>query len=191
MVTTKKHICHFLYCLWQTYIWSSNILSSPTRQHLLCIIESYRFHGAGHFLPVSLHSIGRCMLSEYQIAFLTSWCPCHYTISEIPSKYLWCVCARAKSLQFCPTLCDSVDYSLLASSGHGILQARILGWVAMLSFRIFLTQGSNLHSLWLLHCGWILHYWASGEVQILVVPLIYSFLFVKRGWHESNIEDYL
>ena len=38
---------------------------------------------------------------------------------------------RAKSLQLCPTLCDPVDCSLLGSSVHGVLQARILEWVAM------------------------------------------------------------
>ena len=33
--------------------------------------------------------------------------------------------------QSCPTLCDPVDYSPPGSSVHGILQARILEWVAM------------------------------------------------------------
>ena len=33
--------------------------------------------------------------------------------------------------QPCPTLCDSVDYSIPDSSVHGILQARILEWVAI------------------------------------------------------------
>ncbi|KAB0378776.1 hypothetical protein FD755_010354 [Muntiacus reevesi] len=36
---------------------------------------------------------------------------------------------QAKALQWCPTLCDSVDCSLPSSSVHGILQARILGRV--------------------------------------------------------------
>ena len=31
--------------------------------------------------------------------------------------------------QSCPTLCDPMDCSLLGSSVHGILQARILEWV--------------------------------------------------------------
>ena len=31
-----------------------------------------------------------------------------------------------------PTLCDSMDYSPPGSSVHGILQARILKWVALL-----------------------------------------------------------
>ena len=36
----------------------------------------------------------------------------------------------AKLLQFCPSLCDSVDCSPPGSSDHGILQTRILKWVA-------------------------------------------------------------
>ena len=39
--------------------------------------------------------------------------------------------AAAKSLQSCPTLCDSIDGSPPGSSGPGILQARILEWVAI------------------------------------------------------------
>ena len=35
-----------------------------------------------------------------------------------------------KVAQLCPTLCDLMDYSLPGSSVHGILQARILDWVA-------------------------------------------------------------
>ena len=31
----------------------------------------------------------------------------------------------------CPVLCNSMDCSLPGSSVHGILQARILGWVAI------------------------------------------------------------
>ena len=33
--------------------------------------------------------------------------------------------------QSCLTLCDPMDYSLPGSSVHGILQARILEWVAI------------------------------------------------------------
>ena len=39
--------------------------------------------------------------------------------------------AAAKSLQSCPTLCDPIDGSPLGSSVPGILQARILVWVAI------------------------------------------------------------
>ena len=38
--------------------------------------------------------------------------------------------AAAKSLQSCPNLCDPIDGSLSGSSVPGILQARMLEWVA-------------------------------------------------------------
>ena len=43
--------------------------------------------------------------------------------------------AAAKSLQSCLTLCDPMDNSPPGSSVHGILQARILEWVAVPSSR--------------------------------------------------------
>ena len=39
--------------------------------------------------------------------------------------------AAAKSLQSCPTLCDPIDGSPPGFSVHGILQARVLEWVAI------------------------------------------------------------
>ena len=41
----------------------------------------------------------------------------------------------AKSLRSCPTLCNPMDCSPPGSSVHGILQARVLEWVAMPSSR--------------------------------------------------------
>ena len=55
-----------------------------------------------------------------------------------------------KVTQSCPTLCDPMDDTV-----HGILQARILEWVAFpFSRGIFPTQGSNPG---LPHCRRILH----------------------------------
>ena len=59
---------------------------------------------------------------------------------------------RAKSIQSCLTLCDSMDHSPPGSSVHGIFQARMLQRVAISFPRgIFPIQGSNLHLLCLLH----------------------------------------
>ena len=46
-------------------------------------------------------------------------------------KILKSVCMHAKLLQLCPTLFDPMDCSLPGSFIHGILQARILEWVAI------------------------------------------------------------
>ena len=41
------------------------------------------------------------------------------------------VCVYTRSLQKCPTLCNLMNHSPPSSSVHGILQARILEWVAI------------------------------------------------------------
>ena len=58
---------------------------------------------------------------------------------------------HAKPLQSCPTLCDPKDFSPPGSSVHGIVQARILEWVAMPS-----SRGLNPGLLHLLH-------WQAGS----------------------------
>ena len=74
--------------------------------------------------------------------------PIHITEGDVfysQSADFKVVCMRAKSLQLCLTLCNPVDCSLPGSSVHGILQVRILEWVAMPSSRGSSqpTQGSN------------------------------------------------
>ena len=48
-------------------------------------------------------------------------------------KTAWycCYCCCSLATKSCPTLCDPMDCSLPFSSVHGILQARILQWVAI------------------------------------------------------------
>ena len=53
--------------------------------------------------------------------------------------------AAAKSLQSCPTLCDPRDGSPLGPSVPGILQARILEWVAI-SFSNACMHAKSLQS---------------------------------------------
>ena len=59
----------------------------------------------------------------------------HYRLAVFLSKML--------VTQSCPTLCDPMDCSPPGPSVHGILQARILEWVAISSSKD-LPQGSNL-----------------------------------------------
>ena len=71
------------------------------------------------------------------------------------------MCTRAHAhthlvTEMCLTLCHPMDCSPPGSPVHGILQARILKWVAMPSSRgSSSTQGSNLG---LPHCRWILYH---------------------------------
>ena len=71
--------------------------------------------------------------------------------------------------QSCPTLCDPMDCSLPGSSVPGILQARILEWVAMPFCRgILPAQGSNQG---LSNCRQILYHLNSLPFFTLITPL--------------------
>ena len=48
----------------------------------------------------------------------------------IPNKWLFNLWMKVLVVQSCPTLCNCMDCSLPGSFVHGILQARILEWVA-------------------------------------------------------------
>ena len=66
----------------------------------------------------------------------SSLLPFQYVSQTLQEIYIcMCACVCAKSLQSCQTLCQPMDCSLPGSSVIGILQARILEWVAMLSCR--------------------------------------------------------
>ena len=79
-------------------------------------------------------------------------------ITRILIGQTWLV--RAQVLQFCPALHDPMDCSPPGSSVHGMLQARILEWIAMPSSKgIFPTQGLNLCLLRLLH-------WQAGSLPL-------------------------
>ena len=57
-----------------------------------------------------------------------------------------CVCVCSQLLQSCLTLCEPMDCSPPGSSVHGILQARILEWIAMSSSRYLSHLGIKLTS---------------------------------------------
>ena len=67
------------------------------------------------------------------------------------------MCVHAKSLQSCLTLCNPMDCSLPGSSVHGILQARILEWVAMPS-----SRGSSWPRDWT-HISLCFLHWQAGS----------------------------
>ena len=54
---------------------------------------------------------------------------------KVASRTLQSVKVKVLVTQLCPTLCDPMDCDPLGSSVHGILQARILEWVAIPFFR--------------------------------------------------------
>ena len=72
-------------------------------------------------------------------------------------KFLATPCALLVS-HACLTLCNPMDYSLLSSSVHGILQARILEWLATPFSRRSWSQFSCIASRFFT-------FWATREAQ--------------------------
>jgi len=110
---------------------------------------------------------------HYCINFSNSWIfhiLLHKLYSLGENRYIFIVCSkfnhrkvRMLLSQSCPTLCDPMNCSSSASSGHEILPARILEWGAVsLSRRVFWpsywTQVS--HNSWT--GGQIPQHWATG-----------------------------
>ena len=74
---------------------------------------------------------------SFLLMFLPLWILIHIILTGAVSVCV-CVCACVRMhacTQLCPTLCDCMDCIPLASSVHGIFQARILEWVAISSSR--------------------------------------------------------
>ena len=78
---------------------------------------------------------------------------------------------RAKSLQLCPTLFGPMDCSQQVSSADGILQARILEWVAMP-----FSRGSS----WL----------RDGTLISMSLALTGSFFTTKSSWGSQVMNSY-
>ena len=72
----------------------------------------------------SFHTVARVLVPKHKVSQVPS------LLNTMPSLLL-SAAAAAKSLQSCPTLCDTIDGSPPGSPVPGILQARTLEWVAI------------------------------------------------------------
>ena len=88
---------------------------------MFIVIGIVTYHSIWHFKNYSSFSWGSL--------FETVLCCSTNTMDG--SYFILKNAAAAKSLQSCPTLCDPIDGSPLGSSVPGVLQARILEWVAI------------------------------------------------------------
>ena len=117
-----------------------------------------------------LHSTGNSAQCHVAISVGGAFGENGYMNGLIPLLFTWnhhCIvnwlCAVCLVAQSCPTLCNLMVCSLLGSSVHGILQARILEWVSMPSSRGSFqprdqTQVSHI-------AGSLFTDWASREAQ--------------------------
>ena len=137
-LSLKIHLCYTLYCQADKQghlsVQPKQGKNSPCsrrtslicwknfRAWLICIIRHQGKTNKDDWVFISDLNSHKGMTQEFSL-----WgclCLSIHTVLFFPS-----------SLQSYPTLCDLIDCSLPGSSVHGILQARILEWVAMSSSR--------------------------------------------------------
>ena len=127
-----------------------------------------------------VHPLGLLQISSYLWSpFLQpSSCHCLPPIGFVHTFYLANImhCAVLSHLvaQSCLTLCDPMDCSLLDSSVHGMLQARILEWVTLSSSRGSpqprdQTQVSFIAGGVSLIAGWFFTIWVTREALIVLL----------------------
>ena len=162
--------CHPWTWINHRYTYIPTLLNLPITSHPippLYVVMEHRFEHSASYRKFSLaicFTYGNVyvsiLLSQLSPPLLSPLCPQVYSLhlhhcpanSVIRTFSLDSTCMRAKLHQLCMILCNTMDCSPPGSSVHGILQARILEWVAMPSQGIFLTQGLNLRLLQFLHC---------------------------------------
>ena len=132
---------------------------------LVWVFDYFHNNKSWKFLHIPSECHSSPVFGEYYFcAFYSCW------------AHVFCVCC-AKSLQSCLTLCDPMDCSSPGSSVHGILQARILEWVAMPPSRGPSRSSDRTHLLCLLN-------WQVDSLPLMPHGNILFFIYLAvLGFH--------
>ena len=135
------HLCRFIslsifFLVFSLALCSSHIQFSPVAQSCPTLCNSMDCSMPG--LPVhrqlpefiQTHVKKKSGLLVNHRATMLNYSFCHSFLVESAAAHL--VLCTVLVTQSSPTLCEPMDYSLPNPSVHGILQARILEWVAIL-----------------------------------------------------------
>ena len=98
--------------------------------------------------------------------------------------FIMSACVHAQSLPSCLSLCNPMDCSLPGSSIRGILQARVLQWVAMPSSR------DRTHVFYI-SCiaGRLFTHWATWEALSFIIWILDSFHKQKEPGYLPSLGD--
>ena len=117
-------------------------------------------------LALCNHSPGTISFSFFLSFFEKLWENWESLLCHLKVK----VKVKVKFTQLCPTLCDPMYYSPPGSSVHGILQARILEWVAI-SFSRGSSQPRNQTQVSHI-AGRRFNLWATREAHQVLWPVL-------------------
>ena len=129
-IQSMNMLCFFLKIFWKAFInLQLSLLKSSITFHC-CQVKWW---------PILVsHHLGSAWFSSFFLYFYL-WGPNFiyakhiYTVFQMDHtlSYMYLYYSESEVAQSYPTLCDPVDRSPPGSSVHGILQARILEWVAI------------------------------------------------------------
>ena len=104
----------------------------------------------------------------YHLYFINSTLPCSMKTSQYVKE---CIAVKVKVAQLSPTFCNPMHYVV-----HGILQARILEWVAFHFSRNLPNLGIELP-----HAGGFFTSWATGMGNLSLLQWIFLIVELNRG----------
>ena len=156
--------------------------------------ELIRLYGSGPWQTLWSHLLPFSSLFTSNLATLGCFLKPPGTLHlKAPAMWfassLYSACVPAYLLWSCLTLCDPMDYCLSDSSVHGILQARILEWIAM-SF----SSGSSQPKDWT-HVSYVYLHWQPGSLPLALpvkppqfIEVFTQILSLLRGFLSIYIE---
>ena len=115
--------------IWQAlHIFSTSVLQGPTSCSFCCtavftVEKNLQINGPVHAVHICTIQRSAILINE------TTWMNRETHMKKSSVSII--TAAAAKSIQSCPTLCDPIDGSPPGSAVPGILQARMLEWVAI------------------------------------------------------------
>ena len=132
----------------------------------LALITSYFVYNMASIIPLTVKFEPCLLVFYFESVEKFSWYP-------LPSwlKKTYFGCMYVKVAQSCLTLCDLMDCTL-----HGILQAKILEWVAF-SFSRGSSQPRDRTQVFCT-AGGFLTSWATREAQLCVCVCVYIYVCV-------------
>ena len=125
----RAPVCQLLCCTTVLF----KVLCCKSLNGFLCLFSMY-YLCEKYYKPITVQYYTHIIVQQSTRIFPS----CKLTLSTLPhlpspGHHYFCVCLLVA--QSCAPLCDPMNGSPPGSSAHGILQARILEWVAMPSSR--------------------------------------------------------
>ena len=142
-------------------------------------------HRCKIFLPGAPLPQGQLSVKVVQLLGLRGPCQhkvCRYTNCLHPKSYGPQFISVAQS---CLTICDPMDCSPPCSSVHGVLQARILEWIAISFSRVSFRPRDQIQVS--RNAGRFFTVWATRGAFLCLLHSVYKLCYIEIYWRITNV----